>query len=157
MHIDDRNVTRLPKNNLRSLEDIHRDDVETGMAELTGQVVRERTLPVAAALPPMPDYVEHQENVPPVGKLTAEALVRDYEATAKEIEIMGKELLELQKRMEAETQNIHQVIEDVKGLAKRYRDEGKAIFKRLEDAALMTQLVREKCGELTEKLNQTAS
>jgi len=45
----------------------------------------------------------------------------------------------------------------VKGLAKRYRDEGKAIFKRLEDAALMTQLVREKCGELTEKLNQTAS
>ncbi|HWX05639.1 MAG TPA: hypothetical protein VN065_07390, partial [Bradyrhizobium sp.] len=37
----------------------------------------------------MPDYVEHREGATEIGKLTAEAIVREYEAAAKDIEAMG--------------------------------------------------------------------
>jgi len=40
----------------------------------------------------MPDYVEHQDGVPRVGALSAEAVVRDYESAAKEIGAMGADL-----------------------------------------------------------------
>jgi hypothetical protein len=58
-------------------------------------------LPVRAApsvnSEPLPDYVEHREGVSRVGALSAEAVVRDYEATAKEIEAMGTELIDAAK------------------------------------------------------------
>jgi len=50
---------------------------------------------------PMPDYVEHQDGVPRVGALSAEAVVRDYEAAAKEIEAMGAEMIEAARKCEA--------------------------------------------------------
>ena len=33
----------------------------------------------------MPDYVEHHEGATEIGKLSAEAVVREYEAAAKEM------------------------------------------------------------------------
>src|ERR1700739_2925234 len=53
----------------------------------------------------MPDYVEHREGATEIGKLSAEAVVREYEATAKEIESMGTELLERVKECEAMTRD----------------------------------------------------
>ncbi len=50
-----------------------------------------------APLGPMPDYVEHEKGVTRVGALTAEAVVRDYEAAAREIEAMGAELINAAK------------------------------------------------------------
>ena len=43
----------------------------------------------------MPDYVEHKEGVNQVGKLTAEVVVREYDAAVKEIEALGAELSRL--------------------------------------------------------------
>src|ERR1700759_5248929 len=52
-----------------------------------------------------PDYVEHREGATEIGKLSAEAVVREYEETAKEIESMGNELLERVKQSEAMTRD----------------------------------------------------
>jgi hypothetical protein len=41
---------------------------------------------VRAPSPSIPDYVEHCEGATEIGKLSAEAVVREYEAAAKEIE-----------------------------------------------------------------------
>src|SRR5215475_2870476 len=49
---------------------------------------------------PMPDYVEHQDGVPRVAALSAEAMVRDHESAAKEIEAMGAELISSAKKCE---------------------------------------------------------
>ena len=49
---------------------------------------------------PRPD-VEHKEGVNQVGKLTAEAVVREYDAAVKEIEALGAELTEAAKKCEA--------------------------------------------------------
>src|ERR1700754_3183421 len=51
----------------------------------------------------MPEYVEHREGASEIGMLSAEAVVREYEAAAKEIEAMGRDLVERAKQCEAVT------------------------------------------------------
>src|SRR5215475_5228589 len=74
---------------------------------------------------PMPDYVEHQEGVSRVGALSAEAVVRDYEAAAKEIEAMGAELINAAKKCEAMTAEVHTAIDFMRDTAASYREEAK--------------------------------
>src|SRR5258705_2619755 len=51
----------------------------------------------------MPDYVEHRDGATEIGKLSAEAVVREYEAAAKDIEAISAELIDLVKQCEAMT------------------------------------------------------
>jgi hypothetical protein len=100
----------------------------------------------------MPDYVEHQVGVPRVGALTAEAVVLDYEAAAKEIEAMGAELIDAARRCEAMTAEVHSAIAYMKDTAAAYRTEAKKIFKRIEDCAMLTEHVRKTCESLKLKI-----
>src|SRR5215467_1861050 len=96
------------------------------LTKLESDVVE--ALPLSRRLPsvqsePMPDYVEHQEGVSRVGALSAEAVVRDYEAAAKEIEAMGAELINAAKKCEAMTAQVHNAIAYVRDTASAYREE----------------------------------
>ena len=76
------------------------DDIE---GEIGNIIHGTRRGPVIRAVPPsndhplprgpMPDYVEHKEGVNQVGKLSAEAVIREYDAAVKEIEALGVELI----------------------------------------------------------------
>jgi hypothetical protein len=101
---------------------------------------------------PLPDYVEHQEGVSRAGALSAEAVVRDYEAAAKEIESMGAELIDAAKRCEAMTAEVHTAIAYMRDTAAAYREDAKKIFKRIEDCALFTENVRKTCEEVKRKM-----
>ncbi len=108
---------------------------------------------------PMPEYVEHQAGVPRVGALSAEAVVRDYEAAAKEIEAMGAELISAAQKCEAMTAEVHNAIAYMRETAAQYREEAKKIFKRIEDCALFTEDVRKTCESVKRKMvegNRTA-
>ena len=100
----------------------------------------------------LPDYVEHQEGVPRAGALSAEAVVRDYEAAAKEIESMGAELIDAAKKCEAMTAEVHTAIAYMRDTAAAYREDAKKIFKRIEDCALFTENVRKTCEEVKRKM-----
>ena len=100
----------------------------------------------------LPDYVEHQDGVSRVGALSAEAVVRDYEAAAKEIESMGAELIDAAKRCEAMTAEVHNAIAYMRDTAAAYREEAKKIFKRIEDCALFTQDVRKTCEDVKRRM-----
>jgi hypothetical protein len=102
----------------------------------------------------MPDYVEHREGATEIGKLTAEAIVREYEAAAKDIEAMGEELIERVKQCEAMTLAVTQ---EMKETAMRYREEAKRIFVQIEDCSQMTAEVRKTCTELKEKIAAPAT
>src|SRR5205085_5789742 len=65
----------------------------------------------------MPDYVEHQDGASDIGKLSAEAVVREYESAAKEIEAMGAELIERVKQCEAMTREALAANEEMKETA----------------------------------------
>jgi hypothetical protein len=116
-------------------------------AEVTG------TLPIKAVhSEQMPDYVEHLEGVSRVGALTAEAVVRDYESAAKEIEAMGAELISAAKQCEAMTADVHNAIAFMRDTAEAYRQEGKKIFKRIEECALFTENVRKTCEDVKRRM-----
>jgi len=106
------------------------------------------------ALPkgPMPDYVEHKEGVNQVGKLTAEAVVREYDAAVKEIEALGAELIEAAKRCEAVVAGVHSTVNEIKELAANYREEGKRYFLQIEECSLATSEVRTVCAALKKKI-----
>jgi hypothetical protein len=104
----------------------------------------------------MPDYVEHHDGATEIGKLSAEAVVREYEAAAKEIEDMGAELIERAKQCEAMTKNALAVTEEMKETAARYREEAKRVFLQIENCTLMAAEVRKTCSELKEKIASPA-
>ena len=100
----------------------------------------------------LPDYVEHQAGVSRVGALSAEAVVRDYETAAREIESMGAELIGAAKKCEALTAEVHDAIAFMRDTAAAYREEAKKIFKRIEDCALFTQDVRKICEDAKRRM-----
>ncbi|MBR1282109.1 hypothetical protein JQ597_08690 [Bradyrhizobium sp. AUGA SZCCT0177] len=113
--------------------------------------VREPTVSIADT-GSMPDYVEHREGATEIGKLTAEAIVREYEAAAKDIESMGAELIERVKQCEAMTRDALAVTQEMRETAARYREEAKRIFVQIEDCSLMTAEVRRTCTELKDRI-----
>ena len=118
-------------------------------------------LPIRAApsvhSEPLPDYVKHREGVSRVGALTAEAVVRDYEAAAKEIEAMWAELVSAAKKCEAMTADVHNAIAFMRDTAAAYREEAKKIFKRIEECALFTEDVRKTCETVKHRMMEDRS
>jgi hypothetical protein len=113
-----------------------------------------RKLPPTVRSPDLaiPDYVEHRDGATEIGKLSAEAVVREYEAAAKDIEAMGAELIERVKQCEAMTRGAFAVTEEMKETAARYREEAKRVFLEIENCSLVTAEVRKTCNELIEKI-----
>jgi hypothetical protein len=105
----------------------------------------------------IPDYVEHCEGATEIGKLSAEAVVREYETAAKDIEAMGAELIERVKQCEGMTREALAVTEEMKETAARYREEAKRIFLQIENCTRMTAEVRKTCIELKEKIAAPAA
>ena len=105
----------------------------------------------------MPDYVERQDGVPRVGALSAEAMVRDHESAAKEIEAMGAELISAAMKCEAMTSEVHNAIAYMRETAAAYREEAKKIFKRIEDCALLTEHVRKTCETVKRRIETSGS
>ena len=106
----------------------------------------------APMLAMMPDYVEHRDGATEIGKLSAEAVVREYEATAKEIESMGTELLERVKQCEAMSHDALAVIGELREVAARYREEAKRVFEHIESCSLVLAEARKTCAELKDKI-----
>ena len=142
---------------MASIERLHRT-APLDLAKLEEDVVA--SVPALRGPPsaPMPDYVEHQDGVPRVGALSAEAVVRDYEAAAKEIEAMGAEMIEAARKCEAMTAEVHLAIAYMHETAAAYREDAKRIFKRIEDCSFLTEHVRQTCEALKHKIesSQTA-
>jgi hypothetical protein len=100
----------------------------------------------------MPDYVEHSDGATEIGKLSAEAVVREYEAAAKDIEALGVELIEQARQCEAMSREALAVTEELKETAALYRAEAKRVFVQIENCSLVTAEVRKICEEMKDKI-----
>ncbi|HTO66223.1 MAG TPA: hypothetical protein VMM15_33805 [Bradyrhizobium sp.] len=105
--------------------------------------------PPANRMVPLPDYVTHRDGVSEIGKLSAEAVIREYEAAAREIEAMGQETA---RRCEAITAGVAGMLEDVKATAAHFRKEAKRIFDDIESCSILTEEVRTTCDALKKKI-----
>ena len=135
------------------------DDIERDIGNMIE--ISNRKLPSIHIVPdedhplpkgPMPNYVEHKEGVNQVGKLSAEAVVREYDAAVKEIEALGAELTEAAKKCEATVAGVHAMVSEIKELAASYREEGKRYFLQIEECSLTTSEVRTVCEALKKKI-----
>jgi hypothetical protein len=104
------------------------------------------------SLPSVPDYVVHREDVSEIGKLSAEAIIREYEETAKEIEAMGGVVREMVQRCEQLSVTASAMLKDIQGTAMRYRKEGKRIFNEIESCSSTTDEVRRMCDSFRDKI-----
>jgi hypothetical protein len=108
--------------------------------------------PPRTPAPPVPDYVSHREDVTEIGKLSAEAIVREYEVTAREIEAMGEVVKEMMQRCEQLTASASSMLKDIKTTASNYRKEGKRIFNEIESCSSATEEVRRLCEAFRDKI-----
>ena len=115
------------------------------------------TSPVVAAALAMPDYVEHRDGATEIGKLSAEAIAREYEVAAKDIEAVRAELIERAKQCETMIRDTLSVTDEIKEVAARYREQGKRIFIEIESCSELTADVRKTCNELIDKIAVSAS
>ena len=102
----------------------------------------------------LPDCVEHTDGVTRVSALSAEAVVRDYESAAKEMEAMGSELIDAARKCEALTAQVHDAIAFMRETAAGYREEGRKIFERIEECALFTEDVRKTCEQVKRRMTR---
>lgn len=116
---------------------------------------------VAAFAPPaplpLPDYVEHIADATRVGMLSAQAVVMEFETTAKEIEKLGEELKEAQKRAEAGQEVLTKALADLTETAKAYRSEAARVFKHIEETTTKASEASALCQELRGKIAQAAT
>jgi hypothetical protein len=89
----------------------------------------------------LPDYVTPTDGVPPIGVLSAAAVIRMHEEAAQAIEA----LIEEQKRVNA------LVIDELTAAAASLRQQGKAQFALVEGWALHTAEVRKTCEAMQKK------
>ena len=86
----------------------------------------------------------------------AEAVVREYEAAAKDIETLGEELTERAKQCEAMMRDALLVTDELKETAARYRAEAKRVFDQIESCSLLTAEVRKICEDMKDRLAKPA-
>lgn len=100
----------------------------------------------------MPDYVAHNEGTTEIGGLSAEAVVREYEGAAKEIELVGNELIERAKQCEAMTRDAFAVTKELSEIAALYRREAKHMFEHIEGCSSIVAEAHKICGTLRDKI-----
>ena len=108
-------------------------------------------------LPPLPNYVEHREDLDTVGKAAAQAIVMQYEGAMKALESMGKELIDCVEQALKMAQGCIAAVKDVAETCNQYRDESKAIFARIEYASALTAEVRNVCESMRGKIKSEKS
>ena len=105
---------------------------------------------------PMPPYVEHHADIDQIGKLSAEAVIAQYESAVKALEAMGTTLIDCVQRAEKMAAGCKDAIAYVQDTAQKYREEAKLVFDRIEQASVMTAEVRSVCDDMRKRIENPA-
>lgn len=123
-------------------------DIEAGMRQMHSRT----------PLPPdpglgrpvdLPEYVTHSDGINAIGKVTAAAVIQDYEETAKKIDEAGTELKALATRLEDYLKECMLMVEHISRASTTVRERGAEIFRRVEESAKATENVRGEIDKLT--------
>jgi hypothetical protein len=112
----------------------------------------DHTAPVEPPKHSLPGYVEHAPGIDDIGKLTAQAVVSQFETAAKAIEAMGKDLIQVAKETEDQSAAVLEAIKYIEETAQMYRDEAKKAFQRIQSTSMLLTNIRETCDDLRKKI-----
>ena len=128
------------------------DEVRESVQQNRPHIQVHENVPRAVLAPPVPEYVIHREDVSEIGKLSAEAIAKEYEETAREIEAMGDVVREMVTRCDQLSASASSMLKDIKSTAARYRKEGKRMFTEIESSSSAADEVRRLCEDFRDKL-----
>ena len=112
---------------------------------------------------PLPDYVEHREEVSDVGRLSAQAVAAEYESAAVDIEKLAQGLIEMAAKCNEDTAMVVKHNEMVRAkmdeqvtacmaAAQLYRDEAKAAFDKIQTKSLLIDDARRTLQAMLERI-----
>lgn len=101
---------------------------------------------------PLPEYVEHLPNVDLIGRLSAEGVLHEYEATAAACIEMGKELVALGQAVVQMTTEVTEANNFCAETAEVVRAKAKEMFLQIENASLRAKEARAVCEEMRKKI-----
>ena len=109
---------------------------------------------IKRAVDSAPEYIAPRGDVPRVGLLSSVALANEYEKSAADIVALGEELLKTVKHCEEMASNARNVVDHLNKTAEFYRAEGKAVFKQIEDCAILTEDIRRQSELMRQRLRE---
>lgn len=89
-----------------------------------------------------------QRDVP----LSAEAAAAQYETAAKDIELMGADLIDRVRSCEALAMDALTVVGLLNDTAAKYREEARRVSRQIEAGSSMTAAVRQTCVEMQDRI-----
>ena|SRR5215471_1718294 len=93
-------------------------------------VSRETAPPIEPVV--IPDWAKIADNITRTGQIASQAIAVDFEKAAKEIEILGAELVGIAKAHDSMMDRLRTAIEEIQETAKRYREHGAGLLKEIQ-------------------------
>jgi signal recognition particle GTPase len=130
------NPTPMPRRSLAPIE----MDVESELQALT---IRPNAAPIASA---------KMRELEELGKMSAEAVLTQYEATAKAVEAMGNDVKDMVKKLGASLIECDVDLKHLAETAAAIREKGKHSEALIQQVSALSTSIREACEEFKRKV-----
>lgn len=89
---------------------------------------------------------------PDLGKLSAQAVMTQYEHTAEQVEALGKMVKDLTPQLESSLAELDHDLKTIAEAAKQIRNKGEHTKLLIETASNLSKAIREACEDFTKKM-----
>jgi uncharacterized protein YfcZ (UPF0381/DUF406 family) len=121
-------------------------------SEIERQIARLGPVDFAPPKVRLPEDISHKDGVGEVGRLSAEAVLAEYEQAARSVEAMGEDVKERIRRLEAALLEADADLKTIAEAARDIREKGKLIFVQIEEASSVSNEIRTTCTEFRKKV-----
>lgn len=153
-------ITRLPRA-VGFDQAVH--EVEDAIGEMTRREHRTAYPAESNRSLPLPEYVEHREQVSDVGRLSAQAVAAEHESAAIDVEKLAQGLIEMSAKCSEDTKaviNHHDMVRAQVELqvnacmaaAQEYRNNAKAAFDKIQTQSLLIDDARRTLQQALERV-----
>ncbi|HET9538083.1 MAG TPA: hypothetical protein VFP43_22510 [Mesorhizobium sp.] len=101
---------------------------------------------------PLPVVMPAAGNIGELGRMSAEAVLTQYEVAAKSVEEMGEDVKVRIQKLEAALAECHKDMTIIADCAQMIRDKGKLVQAQIEEASAVSADIREACIEFKRKM-----
>lgn len=101
---------------------------------------------------PKPVLMPAPTTTPDIGRMSAEAVLAQYEVAAKSVEEMGHDVKDRIAKLEAALAECDKDMKIINECAQMIRDKGKMVQAQIEEASALSHDIREACVEFKRKV-----
>ena len=96
---------------------------------------------------------ELEPEVPDLGRLSAEAVLAQYEQTAKSVELLGDAAKEWITKLEDIFKELDENLKLIASAAEKVRKKGDSIHSQIAEASALSKIIRDTCDDFSKKVS----